>query len=792
MNRSFLPLVTGALLAPAWCCLIAGPVAAADAPKSAIASPLPPNHPGKAIYEKLCLDCHGPQGEGVKDKADEALHGDRDIAWLTDRVHRTMPEEDPDLCVGEDARAVSEYMYHAFYSAEAQARLHPPRAIFSRLTESQFRHSVTDLVGAFRGGHARALKPERGLKGFYDGTFKRENDNDKPAEGAKFDRVEGPVRYDFGEGIPTMPEGKTFDPSQFTIRWEGSLIAEESGVYEIVLRTRNGAMLWVNNRGDEGRHLIDAYVAPHNDWREEKASIHLLAGRAYPVKLDYFKYKEKAGGIELWWKPPHGVLEPIPARCLSPEKLPESLVVSAPFPPDDRSTGYERGILVSKAWQEAVTSSALQTADYVVDRLDELAGTKKDDPERRKKVEDFARRFLELAYRRPLTDAERRQHVETVFQQARTPELAVKRLVLLAVASPRFLYPDLVDDGAPSPDYGIATRMALALWDSLPDKAMLESANKGELKDPKKVDYHTRKALESPRARAKMRGFYHEWLEMERGEDLAKDAKTYPGFDAAMLADLRTSLWLFLDEVTWGEKPDYRQLLLSDSLFLNDRLGAFYGRPTPGADFQRVAMDAKQRTGIITHPFLLATHAYHNNTSPIHRGVFLTRNIVGMTLKSPVEANQFDDSKFDPNLTMREKVTEMTRSRACMGCHQTINPLGFSLEHFDGVGRWRTEEKKKPIDPASPFTTGEGETIDLKGARDVAEYAANSPSAHRTFIRQLFQHLAKQPIEAYGPGELDAAREQFEKSGFHLRDLIARLAAVASRRPEGVVLTSRQ
>jgi hypothetical protein len=760
-------------------------------PASLIAAdgPLPKDHPGAAIYKKQCLECHGAQGEGVKDKADEPLHGDRDIAWLTDRVTRTMPEEDPDLCVGPDAKAVSEYMYHAFYSAEAQARLHPPKAIFSRLTETQFRNSVTDLVGSFRGGHARPLKAERGLKGYYDGTFKRENDNDKPKEGAKFDRLEGPVRFDYGDGIPAMPEGKSFDPSQFSIRWEGSLIAAETGLYEIVLRTRNGATLWVNNRGEEGRHLIDAYVAPHNDWREEKATIYLLGGRAYPIKLDYFKYKEKGGGIELWWKPPHGALEPIPLRCLSPERVPESHLVTVPFPAEDRSTGYERGILVSKAWQEAVTAAALQTADYVVDRVDELAGTKKDDPERARKIDEFAARFVETAFRRPLSDDERNRYVRAHFQQAKTPELAVKRVALLAVASPRFLYPDLVDDGAPSPDFGVASRLALALWDSIPDKAMLDAARKGELKDPKKVGYFSHKGLESPRAQEKMRGFFHEWLDLDRGEDLAKDEKTFPGFDAATLADLRTSLWLFLDEAVWGEKSDYRDLLLSDALFLNDRLGKYYGKPVEGPEFQRVAMDPKQRTGVITHPYLLSSLAYHNNTSPIHRGVFLTRNIVGMTLKSPVEANQFDDSKFDPSLTMREKVTEMTRSQACMGCHQTINPLGFSLENFDGVGRWRTQEKKKPIDTASPFKTGEGDTIQLKGARDVAEFAANTPAAHRTFIRHLFQHLSKQPLEAYGPAEVDRVREQFEKSGYRVRDLIAQLAQVASAKPEGLVVT---
>ncbi|MCP5539707.1 MAG: DUF1592 domain-containing protein [Akkermansiaceae bacterium] len=741
-------------------------------------------HPGLPIYKKLCLECHGETGEGVEDKADEPLQGDRDTAWLAGRIERTMPEDKEDQCVGDDAKAVADYIFLAFYSPEAQARLHPARATFSRLTSVQYQNSVTDLVGAFRGGHSRSLGPDRGLKGYYDGTFKKKNDRDKPKAGDKFERVEGPVKFDFGDGVPATPEGKTLFPEQFSIRWEGSLLAQETGAYEFVLRTRNGAMLWVNNRGDEERVLIDAYVAANNEWREHRATLFLSGGRAYPLKLDYFKYLEKGGGVELWWKPPHGVLEPIPKRCLSPERVPESLLVTTPFPADDRSTGYERGIAVSKAWHEAVTAASMEAADYVVEHIDELAGTKKDAPDRAKKIGDFGVRFVETAFRRPLTGEERARCVDKQFKEAGSLEKAVKRLVLLTLNSPRFLFPEMTDTGAPSPGFGTASRLALALWDSIPDRNLLDAARKGELKDPKRVESQARRMLNDPRAREKLRGFFYRWLELERADDLSKDEKTFPGFDAATLADLRTSLWLFLDDAVWSEKSDYRHLLLADSLFLNERLGTFYGKQVPpDAGFQRISFDPNQRAGLITHPFLLSTLAYHNSTSPIHRGVFLTRNIVGMTLKSPVEANKFDDSKFDPSLTMREKVTVMTRSQACMGCHHTINPLGFSLENYDGVGRWQTRDRDKPIDTKSVFETDEGEKLQLKGARDVANFAANSRTAHRTFIHQLFHHVAKQPLEAYGFHEVEHLRGQFEKSGYSLRELLVKAALVAVRDP---------
>ena len=121
---------------------------------------------------------------------------------------------------------------------------------------------------------------------------------------------------------------------------------------------------------------------------------------------------------------------------------------------------------------------------------------------------------------------------------------------------------------------------------------------------------------------------------------------------------------------------------------------------------------------------------------------------------------------------MREKVTELTSPAACMGCHSTINPLGFSLEHFDGVGRFRTKDNEKPVDTESDFMTGDGDTIRIKSARDVANYAVNSEEAHRGFARQLFQHVTKQAPEAYAPGTLVQLREQFESSDFNIQELV--------------------
>lgn len=770
-----------------------------------------PDHPGAKIYQKLCADCHADDGTGVKGKADDPLYGNRDIASLTGRIERTMPEDEEDLCVGEDARAVAEYIYDAFYSVEARARNTPARIDLTRLTVSQYRNSVADLLLSFRGDIGFAN--DRGIKAKYYGGFKfnerkefkekqkaeleakkKELEKQQKEKGDKaekielpkpkndwFERIDPAIKFDFGDSIPPHKEAAGFSKDGFSIRWEGTLLAEETGHYEFVIRTRNGATLWVNenDHGESGTKTIDAWVTPSNEIRDEKGSVFLIGGRPYPIRLEYFKYKEDKAYIELLWKKPHGELETVPKRNLTPFWVHESLAVDTPFPADDRSVGYERGTNVSKAWFDAVTAGAMTTAEYVVDHLDSLAKTRSGKPDRAEKVAEFAGQFVERAFRRPLSEAERKQFVDHYFDTADSLDAAVKRLVLMTMTSPRFLYPGLPERDTPD-QWDIASRLALTLWDSLPDQKLRAQAKKGHLNNANQIAAAANDMNWNWRTRAKVRGFFHHWLELERAEELTKDSKVYPEFTSKVRSDLRTSLNLFIEDAVWGEGGNYQRLMLADYLYLNERLGQLYGKPDVKGGFQKVSLSPDRRSGIVTHPFLLASLAYHNSTSPIHRGVFLTRNIAGMTLKSPPMANVFKDGNFDPSLTMREKVTEMTRSKACMGCHITINPLGFSLENFDGIGRWQTKDKNKPINASSDFKTDTGQTIKLNGARDVAQFAANSQLAHRAFIQHLFHHMVKQPVLAYGNDTMEELRTGFEHTGFYIPELLKRIAIVAA------------
>ncbi|HVL15877.1 MAG TPA: DUF1592 domain-containing protein, partial [Gemmata sp.] len=535
---------------------------------------------GEQIYKQQCARCHGPAGEGT-DKAPAPLVGGKSVAQLATVIDRTMPEDDPDKLDAAGSRKVAEYVYDRFYSPAAQARIKPPRVELTHLTVNQYRNAVADVVAAFR----PAAKPDgrQGLRGeYYNARNFRGN-------ARLIDRIDPEVDFDFKKAGPEGSDPKQkFDPHQFSIRWEGSVLAPDTGLYEFIVRTDHALRLWVNGNQQPA---IDGWVKSGNE-TEYRAAVFLLAGRAYPIRLEFSKAKQgvddskknpnppaKPAFVSLLWKRPKGTPEVIPARHLSPVKSPEVCVVETPFPPDDRSLGWERGTGVSREWDAATTDAAIAAAAYVLARLPELAGAADAAADRGAKLRAFALKFAERAFRRPLTPDEKRLFIEKQFaESAGDPDLALKRVLLLTLKSPRFLYPDA--GGSPE-QYAVASRLALALWDSLPDQELLNAAAAGKLGTRAEVARHAERMLTDPRAKAKVREFLFTWLKLDHAAEPAKDAARFPGFDAALANDLRTSLELFLDDIVWGESPDFRRLLLAEETYFNGRLAKYYGATLP-------------------------------------------------------------------------------------------------------------------------------------------------------------------------------------------------------------------
>ena len=728
---------------------------------------------GGQIYREQCSSCHGERGEGVSGSYPEALIGDATISELTKTIDETMPEGDASACVGEDARAVALYIHDAFYSEEAQRRLSPPKTAFSRLTAEQLRQSLADLYGKFdwRAGP----NSERGVKGLY---FAGDRWN---KEQLKIERRDDTIQFDFGRNSP----GEGIEADSFYIYWEGSLKADRSGVYEIIMRSTCSFKM---DFGKIGRLFIDNHVQS-GDKTEFRERIYLVGGRSYPFKIDFIQRKRKTelppAVVSLSWVPPGGVEEIIPKQNLLPNSGPAVFSLQAELPPDDRTYGYERGISVNRDWDQSITKASIEFADIVSEEIYPRYSKKKKEEgvEGRAALKAMLRDILQVAFRGGLTDETAKVYVDQQLDETEDDSEAIRKVMLLGLKSPRFLYPLL--DSQSSPSQQTANRLSLILHDSLPsDDWLLKQIEKGELTTQEQIRSAANRLMADDRGTNKLRGLVIEWLNLTQTKDMAKDEKLFPGYDGALIQDLRSSLDAFINECITSEGSDFRQLLTADWSYTTKRIESFYGESwKPSEDktgLYRTAQGDANRHGVLTHPYLMSRLAYHDTTSPIHRGIFLIRFVLGRTLRPPMDAFAPLSPDLHPDLTTRERVNLQTSPQNCQVCHSKINSLGFVLENYDAVGRFRTLEREKPLDTNGGYLSRDDARVAFANAADLADYLAKSPDTVQSFVNRAFQYFVKQPPAAFGLETSEKLAESFVASGYNMRQLIVDIAVIAS------------
>ena len=276
------------------------------------------------------------------------------------------------------------------------------------------------------------------------------------------------------------------------------------------MQSPNSIRLYVNNREDR---LIDKYVATNERDAEHKATVFLQGGEAYFFRLETFRFKDPAASMTLSWVPPGGTRQIIPKRNFSPTLIGDSILVQTPFPPDDSASGYERGTAISAEWDEATTNAAIEVAGRVLPLLDQMARTNSKAADRTEKIKSFCHDFIQYAFRRPLTDEHKSLYVDSFFDDELDVTDSVKRVIISTLKSPVFLYPELnrnpdATEANGVDSYLIASRLALALWDSVPDTALRNAADRGDLLDPIKVEQQIKRMLSNSRARSKSTTFY--------------------------------------------------------------------------------------------------------------------------------------------------------------------------------------------------------------------------------------------------------------------------------------------
>ena len=327
------------------------------------------------------------------------------------------------------------------------------------------------------------------------------------------------------------------------------------------------------------------------------------------------------------------------------------------------------------------------------------------------------RTLARRAFRRPVVDADLKPLLK-FFEEGRAEgfdagiQLAVQRLLV----SPEFLF-RVERDPAVSPTGGVyrigdlelASRLSFFLWSSIPDDELLDLAGRGRLRNPQVLEQQVRRMLADPRARAFVGNFTGQWLYLRNLPAVSPDPNLFPDFDENLRLSFRREVELFFDSLLQEDRSAL-DLLTADHTFVNERLAEHYGIPSvKGSHFRRVVLSDDHRRGLLGKGAILATTSYPHRTSPVLRGKWILENLLGAPPPPPPPdvPDLKDKDATGQVLSMRDRMVQHRANPVCASCHATMDPLGFSLENFDAVGKWRTRgESFAPIDASGSLPDG--------------------------------------------------------------------------------------
>ncbi|UQA58179.1 DUF1592 domain-containing protein [Polyangium aurulentum] len=411
----------------------------------------------------------------------------------------------------------------------------------------------------------------------------------------------------------------------------------------------------------------------------------------------------------------------------------------------------------------------------------------------------FIEQFGKRAYRRPLSASEIDSHL-AVYAQGKAVYASGDdfkdgmTLVLQAfLQSPHFIYrverstdARVADALIPLDGWEVATRLSYTLWGTMPDDALFEAAATGELETKEGVKAHAERMLKDPRALDMIRSFHRQLFQWDHYYDLYKDDATFPEFGPELRQDMVREAELFVQSEIFERGGGLKELLTSRVAFVNQRLADVYGVEgtfTPD-EFTEVTLPEGERAGVLTRLGFLAANGTAFASDPIHRGVFV--NLRVLCAKLPPPPNNVTPLPPADSKTTRERVTSHTGPGTCgASCHGTlINPIGFAFEHYNAIGRFRTEDNGFPVNSADQYPLG-GQLVSYGDAIEFSQVLADSQEAHRCWAQNWLQFAYGRNVVVEDTPLLDSLAES-SRGGMPLEDLLIEIVtsdAFLTRRP---------
>ena len=437
---------------------------------------------------------------------------------------------------------------------------------------------------------------------------------------------------------------------------------------------------------------------------------------------------------------------------------------------------------VSRLSVEQYRDSAEDLAAAAVKaRLDALAGCS--GAEQNAACADrFIQSFGRRVFRRPLGTEEAARY-RGLFDagQARGFGEGIRVVLQTLLQSSNFVYhlelaPAQAGVGvSPLSGYEVAARLSFALWNTSPDNELLDAAGAGMLDTKEGLRAQAERLIKSDRAKDALSSFHLQWLGLDGLLDTNKDAQLFPQFNDALKGAMRDEATGFADFVIRRGDGRLETLLSAPFTVAAPAVLNLYGTTAaPGAD-GTIQLDASQRAGLLTQSAFLSAHSHPNQTSPVHRGLSVRKNLLCTDLPDPPANVNNNPPAPDPNATTRQRFEQHRTDPTCAGCHQLLDPIGVGFENYDAIGRYRSDENGLPIDAKGELVSAGTASGTFSGAVELAKKLATSPEV-RTCVQKQWFRFSLGRFE--GPEDactLQSLASDFSASDFDVKTLLLSL-----------------
>ncbi len=399
----------------------------------------------------------------------------------------------------------------------------------------------------------------------------------------------------------------------------------------------------------------------------------------------------------------------------------------------------------------------------------------------RKAAFEILKRFASRAYRRPARDAEVKRltrFVDIVRAEGGNFNEGIQLAVQAALTSPHFLFRWELDPNADNQkdirrldSHQIACRLSYFLWSSMPDEELTRLAAEGRLTDKETIAAQAKRMLKDPKSAALVQNFAGQWLQIRNLDEIAPDPEHFPTFNDKLRASMKRETELFFEALV-REDRSVLELLDSDFTFLDERLARHYGIDgVKGETFQRVSLKPEHnRGGVLTHASILTITSNPTRTSPVIRGKWIMEQILGAPppIPPPGVPELEEQNAVDATASLRKRLEQHRANPDCAVCHNKLDPLGFALENFDGIGTWRDYDGKFPIDPAGELPSGER----FSGPTDLKNILKSNEDFSRSLAKNMLTYALGRGLEYYDKCAVDDACKLLKSNDYRFTALV--------------------